>query len=60
MAGRHGATTAQVALAWLLAKGEYVVPIPGTKTERYLEQNARDLVEEETMAVASKRKTRSE
>ncbi|WP_217240380.1 aldo/keto reductase [Streptomyces sp. AC555_RSS877] len=40
VAGRHGATTAQVALAWLLAKGEYIVPIPGTKTERYLEQNA--------------------
>jgi aryl-alcohol dehydrogenase-like predicted oxidoreductase len=36
---RHGATSTQVALAWLLAKGEYVIPIPGTKTERYLEQN---------------------
>ncbi|MFD4522527.1 aldo/keto reductase [Streptomyces sp. NPDC058470] len=40
VAGRHSASTAQVALAWLLSKGEYVVPIPGTKTERYLEQNA--------------------
>jgi aryl-alcohol dehydrogenase-like predicted oxidoreductase len=36
---RHGATSAQVALAWLLAQGEHVVPIPGTKTARYLEQN---------------------
>ncbi|AJP02035.1 aldo/keto reductase [Streptomyces cyaneogriseus subsp. noncyanogenus] len=40
VAARHGATTAQVALAWLIGKGEYVVPIPGTKTARYLEQNA--------------------
>jgi aryl-alcohol dehydrogenase-like predicted oxidoreductase len=36
---RHGATSAQVALAWLLAKGDHVIPIPGTKTVRYLEQN---------------------
>ncbi|GAA2502786.1 aldo/keto reductase [Streptomyces thermolineatus] len=43
---RLGATPAQVALAWLLAQGEHVIPIPGTKTPRYLEQNARaaDLV----------------
>ncbi|MFB6906196.1 aldo/keto reductase [Streptomyces bacillaris] len=40
VADRHGATPAQVALAWLLTKGEHVVPIPGTKTERYLVQNA--------------------
>ncbi|MFG2781240.1 aldo/keto reductase [Streptomyces prunicolor] len=40
VAARHEATTAQVALAWLLTKGDYVVPIPGTKTERYLTQNA--------------------
>lgn len=37
---RLGATPAQVALAWLLAQGEHVIPIPGTKTPRYLEQNA--------------------
>ncbi|GFH63881.1 MULTISPECIES: aldo/keto reductase [Streptomyces] len=36
---RRGATSAQVALAWLLAQGEHVIPIPGTKTPRYLEQN---------------------
>jgi aryl-alcohol dehydrogenase-like predicted oxidoreductase len=43
---RHGATSAQVAIAWLLAKGDHVIPIPGTKTERYLRQNvaADDLV----------------
>jgi aryl-alcohol dehydrogenase-like predicted oxidoreductase len=34
-----GATPAQVALAWLLAKGEDVVPIPGTKRRSYLEEN---------------------
>lgn len=39
VAGRHGATPAQVALAWLLAKGDDVVPIPGTKRRRYLEEN---------------------
>jgi len=33
-------TPAQVALAWLLAKGEDIVPIPGTKRRRYLEENA--------------------
>jgi aryl-alcohol dehydrogenase-like predicted oxidoreductase len=36
----HGATPAQVALAWLLAWGEQVIPIPGTKTGRYLTENA--------------------
>jgi len=39
VAGRHGATLAQVALAWVLAQGEQVVPIPGTKQVRYLEEN---------------------
>jgi aryl-alcohol dehydrogenase-like predicted oxidoreductase len=34
-----GATAAQVALAWLLAKGEDIVPIPGTKRRSYLEEN---------------------
>jgi aryl-alcohol dehydrogenase-like predicted oxidoreductase len=40
VADRRGATAAQVALAWVLAQGEHVVPIPGTKKVRYLEQNA--------------------
>jgi aryl-alcohol dehydrogenase-like predicted oxidoreductase len=36
---RHDATLAQVAIAWVLAQGEHVVPIPGTKQVRYLEEN---------------------
>ena len=40
VAERHGATAAQVALAWLLAKGDHVVPIPGTKRLSRLEENA--------------------
>jgi aryl-alcohol dehydrogenase-like predicted oxidoreductase len=40
VADRVGATPAQVALAWVLAQGEHVVPIPGTKKTGYLEQNA--------------------
>jgi aryl-alcohol dehydrogenase-like predicted oxidoreductase len=35
-----GVTPVQVALAWLLAQDEHVVPIPGTKRVRYLEENA--------------------
>ena len=40
VAARRQATPAQVALAWLLGQGEQVVPIPGTKRVRYLEENA--------------------
>jgi aryl-alcohol dehydrogenase-like predicted oxidoreductase len=40
VAERVGATPAQVALAWVLAQGRYVVPIPGTKTPRYVAENA--------------------
>ena len=36
---RHGATPAQVALSWLLAQGRDIVPIPGTKRRKYLDQN---------------------
>lgn len=39
VAAEHGATAGQVALAWLLAQGPDVVPIPGTKRRRYLEEN---------------------
>ncbi len=39
LADRLGATPAQVALAWLLNKGPDIVPIPGTKRRRYLEEN---------------------
>ena len=34
-----GCTPAQLALAWLLAQGEHIVPIPGTKRRTYLEEN---------------------
>jgi aryl-alcohol dehydrogenase-like predicted oxidoreductase len=40
VAEAHGATAAQVALAWLLTRRPWIVPIPGTKRVRYLEQNA--------------------
>jgi aryl-alcohol dehydrogenase-like predicted oxidoreductase len=40
LAAEKGATPAQVALAWVLAQGEDVVPIPGTKRRSYLEENA--------------------
>jgi aryl-alcohol dehydrogenase-like predicted oxidoreductase len=40
MARAKGCTTAQLALAWILAKGADIVPIPGTKHTRYLEENA--------------------
>ncbi|MDQ3632776.1 MAG: aldo/keto reductase [Actinomycetota bacterium] len=40
IAEKHGATTAQVALAWLLAQGQDVAPIPGTKRISRLEENA--------------------
>jgi aryl-alcohol dehydrogenase-like predicted oxidoreductase len=40
VAARHGAAPGQVALAWLLAQGPQVVPIPGTKRVEYLEENA--------------------
>lgn len=39
MATRHHATPAQIALAWLLAKGPDIVPIPGTKRQSYLDDN---------------------
>ena len=39
MARDKGCTTAQLALAWVLAQGEDIVPIPGTKHVRYLDEN---------------------
>ncbi len=39
IAEAHEATPAQIALAWVHAQGEDVVPIPGTKRRRYLEEN---------------------
>ncbi|MFE3144589.1 aldo/keto reductase [Streptomyces scopuliridis] len=40
LANAKGITTAQLALAWLLAQGEDVVPIPGTRSAQRLEENA--------------------
>ena len=39
VARRHGATLAQVAIAWTLAQGQHVLAIPGTKRVGYLEEN---------------------
>jgi len=39
MAKEKGCTTAQLALAWVLAQGEDIVPIPGTKRREYLDEN---------------------
>ena len=39
MAREKGCSPAQLALAWVLAQGDYIVPIPGTKRVRYLEEN---------------------
>ena len=39
MAEAKGCTAAQLALAWVLAQGQDIVPIPGTKRRKYLEQN---------------------
>jgi aryl-alcohol dehydrogenase-like predicted oxidoreductase len=39
LAEEKGCTAAQLALAWVLAQGEDIVPIPGTKHVKYLDQN---------------------
>ena len=48
-------STAQLALAWLLAKGDDIVPIPGTKRRKYLEENVAaatlDLTRDEVAAL---------
>ena len=43
IAREKGCTPAQVALAWVLGRGEDIVPIPGTKRLRYLEENVKAL-----------------
>lgn len=40
IAGEKGCSAAQLALAWVLAQGDDIVPIPGTKRRKYLEENA--------------------
>ncbi|MEB6334826.1 aldo/keto reductase [Serratia rhizosphaerae] len=39
LAQAKGVTPSQLALAWVMAQGEHIVPIPGTKRRRYLEEN---------------------
>ncbi|WP_201747348.1 aldo/keto reductase [Glaciimonas sp. PCH181] len=41
LATRHGCTPGQLALAWVLAQGDDIVPIPGTKRRSYLEENVK-------------------
>jgi len=43
IARQKNCTTAQLSLAWLLAQGEDIVPIPGTKQRRYLDENVQSL-----------------
>jgi len=58
VAAKRGAAPAQIALAWLLSRGENVFPIPGTKQQKWLEQNvaavdlALDPKEIETLSAA--------
>jgi aryl-alcohol dehydrogenase-like predicted oxidoreductase len=40
IAGGKGCTPSQLALAWVLAQGEHIIPIPGTKRQKYLLENA--------------------
>jgi aryl-alcohol dehydrogenase-like predicted oxidoreductase len=40
LAKSKGCAASQLALAWLLSKGDFIVPIPGTKRRKYLEENA--------------------
>jgi aryl-alcohol dehydrogenase-like predicted oxidoreductase len=45
LADKKGCTTSQLSIAWLLKQGEDIIPIPGTKKIKYLEENwgARDI-----------------
>jgi len=55
IAERRGVTPAQLALAWVLSQGDDIVPIPGTKRRRYLEQNVQacdiELTQEELRSI---------
>jgi aryl-alcohol dehydrogenase-like predicted oxidoreductase len=65
IAARRGVASAQIALAWLLAQGEDVIPIPGTKQQKWLEQNvaaasiALDAKDIETLSAAFRPGTRA-
>jgi pyridoxine 4-dehydrogenase len=57
IAGRHDASAAQVALAWLLARSPVMLPIPGTSSVEHLEENvaaaAIDLSDEEVAELSA-------
>jgi aryl-alcohol dehydrogenase-like predicted oxidoreductase len=53
LAAQRGATAAQIALAWVLGRGEDIVPIPGTKRPAYLEENAAALTVRLSVAEAA-------
>jgi aryl-alcohol dehydrogenase-like predicted oxidoreductase len=57
LASERGITPGQLALAWVLSRGEHVIPIPGTKRVSYLEENLAaaeiTLSEEEAEAIAA-------
>jgi aryl-alcohol dehydrogenase-like predicted oxidoreductase len=57
IAAEKGVTPSQLALAWVLNRGDDIVPIPGTKRRRYLEENVAatdvELTDEETEQIAS-------
>jgi aryl-alcohol dehydrogenase-like predicted oxidoreductase len=57
IASEKGVTPSQLALAWVLNRGEDIVPIPGTKRRRYLEENVAateiELTDEETEQIAA-------
>jgi aryl-alcohol dehydrogenase-like predicted oxidoreductase len=57
LAAQKGVTPSQLALAWVLGRGDDVVPIPGTKRRRYLEENVAateiELTDEEVEQIAS-------
>jgi aryl-alcohol dehydrogenase-like predicted oxidoreductase len=40
LADAEGCTPAQLALAWLLSRADFIVPIPGSKRRKWLEENA--------------------
>lgn len=43
VANNHDSTPAQVAIAWLLAQGSDIIPIPGTKSTKNLDENIRSI-----------------
>ncbi len=57
LAAEKGVTPSQLALAWVLNRGDDIVPIPGTKRRRYLEENVAateiELTEDEVERIAA-------